>query len=122
LFLPPEEKQELNQFFVEFFIRKNKFRTIDLGSELMIGELLDGIYIIKPQFLYSIVHEESSISYIEDLIKGISGMEDPPILLLTGYYSKHFKDQSKWVRVTEGFEELEHFIKTVKEMSAICKK
>ncbi|MBK9722911.1 MAG: MerR family transcriptional regulator [Saprospiraceae bacterium] len=122
LFLPPEEKQELNLYFVELFIRKNNFRTIDLGFDLTVSDILDGIQIIKPQFLFSIVHEESSISFVEDLINGISEMEDPPILLLTGYYSNHFRDQSKFVRITEGFEELEQFIKTVKEISCFCKK
>ncbi len=122
LFLPPDEKQELNQYFVELFIRKNHFRVIDLGSDLMVNDLMDGIQISKPQFLFSVVHEESSIRYIEDLIIGISELQDPPILLLTGYYADHFKDQSKYVRITHGFEELEQFIKTVKEISGICKK
>lgn len=122
LFLPPDEKQELNQYFVELFIRKNNFRVIDLGSDLMVNDLMDGIQIAKPQFLFSVVHEESSIRYIEDLLLGISELEDPPILLLTGYYADHFKDQNKYVRISRGFEELEQFIKTVKEISGFCKK
>lgn len=122
LFLPPDEKQELNQYFVELYIRKNHFRVIDLGSDLMVNELLDGIQIAKPQFLFSVVHEESSIRYIEDLILGISELADPPILLLTGYFSNHFKDQSKYIRISKGFEDLEQFIKTVKEISGFCKK
>ncbi len=122
LFLPPDEKQELNVLFVELFIRNNNFRVIDLGYDLMVNDLLDGIQIAKPQFLFSIVHEETSIRFIEDLLTGINDLTDPPILLLTGYYSNHFKDQSKWVRVTHDFNELEHFIQTLKEMSCICKK
>jgi hypothetical protein len=122
LFLPPDERQELNQYFVELFIRKNHFRVIDLGSDLMVDDLLEGIQISKPQFLFTIVHEESSIRFIEDLIHGISTLPDPPILLLTGYYSNHFSDQSKYVRVTRGLEDLDQFIKTVKEISGFCKK
>lgn len=122
LFLPPDEKQELNQYFVELFIRKNHFRTIDLGSDLMVSDILDGIQIAKPKFLFTIVHEESSLPFIEDLIQGISHLEDPPILLLTGYYSIHFKDQSNFVRITAGFEELEQFIETLKEISWTQKK
>lgn len=122
LFLPPEEKQELNLYFVELFIRKNSFRVIDLGCDLMINDLIDGIQIAKPQFLFSIVNEETSIRYIEDLIQGISTLPDPPIVLLTGYFSDHFKEHNKLVRITHGFEELDQFIKTLKEMSGICKK
>lgn len=122
LFLPPDEKQELNQYFVELFIRKNHFRVIDLGADLMVNDLMDGIQIAKPQFLFTVVHEESSIRYIEDLILGISELTDPPIILLTGYYSHHFKDQCKYIKITNGFEELEQFIKTIKEISSNCKK
>lgn len=122
MFLPPDEKQELNQYFVELFIRRNHFRAIDLGSDLNPTDILDGIQIIKPQFLFTIIHEESSIKFIEEIVACLNEIQDPPILLLTGYFSEHFSDQTKCVRITRGFEELEQFIKTLKEINCICKK
>lgn len=122
LFQPHEEKQELNQLFVELFIRKHQIKVIDLGSELMVNDLMDAIQIIRPKFLFSIIHEESSVGFIDDLVKALNEMNDPPILLITGYWSDHFKEQTRFIKITKGFDELEQFIGTVKEFNTTVKR
>lgn len=116
LFQPQDEKQELNQLFVELVIRKNQFKVVDLGSELMVNDLMDAIQILKPKFLFSIIHEESSIPFIDDLIKAIKALDNGPILLLTGYCSQHFEDQAGFIKIVQGFEDFEQFIHTLKEI------
>lgn len=122
LFQPNEEKQELNQLFVELFIRKHQIKVVDLGSDLMVNDLMDAIQIIKPKFLFSIIHEEASVAFIDDLVKALNELSDPPILLLTGYCSSHFTEQTRFIKVTGGFDDLEQFIGTVKEFNATSKR
>ncbi|MBV6472611.1 MAG: hypothetical protein JPMHGGIA_00869 [Saprospiraceae bacterium] len=122
LFQPHEEKQELNQLFVELFIRKNHLKVIDLGGDLLVSDLLDAIQIARPKFLFTIAHEKSSVDYISDLVSALGELNDPPILLLTGYCANQFADQTRFVRVTEGFEDLEKFIQAVREMNGAAGK
>lgn len=121
LFQTAEEKQELNQYFVEWFIRRNHLRAVDLGSDLLVNDLVDGIQIIKPNFLFTIVHEESSISFIEDLIKAMNELEEPPTLILTGYCASHFKGQRSFVRIALGFEDLNELIHSITETTTAHK-
>ena len=121
LFLAPDEKQELNQYFVELFIRKNRFRAIELGADLMVNDLMDAVQTVKPKFLFTIIHEESSIPFIDDLVKALSALEDPPILLLTGYCASQFQEHSRFIKCLNGFDELEQFIQTLSEFRAIKK-
>jgi len=116
LFQPLDEKQELNQLFVELTIRKNHFKVVDLGSELMVNDLVDAIQIAKPKFLFSIIHEENSIPFIEDLLKALKLIQNPPLLLLTGYCSSHFLHQAEFIKIVQGFEDFEQFIQNAKNM------
>ncbi|MDQ3140801.1 MAG: MerR family transcriptional regulator [Bacteroidota bacterium] len=113
IFLPPGESQELSSLYVEYYLRKNGIRLINLEDELNVRELLDAVQIYKPQFLASFINEETSKTFLNELINGFKDWEKYPTLLISGYYSDAFPQHEKYIRKIHNFEELNQFITTI---------
>lgn len=85
LYLPENEKQQLSIEFLIYLLRSKGIETLLAGFDLSLKDVLDAYQIFKPDYIYTIINEDSDTlsfdAYLEFLCKTI----DPCIFLYSGF-------------------------------------
>lgn len=121
LFLFDGESQDLSKCFSEYSLRKCGFPLIDLGIDVGVRDVIDAIQIQKPKFVFTILQEENSVLAMQDTLSSIEKMDEPPVFLISGYYSSKFDTEHKIIRCFQEFEEFQHFIYTIQQLAVLNK-
>jgi len=85
LYLPENEKQQLSIEFLIYLLRSKGIDTLLAGFDLSLKDVLDAYQIYEPDFIYTIINEDSEKqsfdAYLEYLCKTI----DPCIFMFSGF-------------------------------------
>ena len=85
LYLREEERQELTALFAHFMLRQRGVRSIYLGHDISITDLVDAHRFAKPNYFFTILSkntdQQPATVYIKQLLRQFPNVD----LLLTGY-------------------------------------
>ena len=85
IYLPEQEKQELSLLYLNFILKKNRCKVINLGNDVNLKDLLLAIQVTHADFVFTIVNEEVSRDSFQNYVNQICSSMNGSKLLLTGY-------------------------------------
>lgn len=99
IYLRENEQQELTALFVHYLMRKRGIRSIYLGPDQNITDLVDAYRLTRAPYIFTILSqpegEESGEVYIDQLIQHLPECK----LLLTGYQAVLYRTPNKEDRI-----------------------
>ncbi len=85
LYLPESEKQELSILYFKFLLKQRGIKSVVVGFDLTLNDVIEAYAIIKPDYIYSILNEDMEkidfSAYIQFLCKSIGDTK----MILTGF-------------------------------------
>lgn len=94
IYLPEGENDELSLHLMHYLLKKRNFKTINLGKNISIHDLVDAHHICKPDYIYTMISESFSDQPVKNYIDGISNYFPNSKILLSGYQIAAQKIQS----------------------------
>lgn len=85
LYLPKDEQQELSLLFMQYILKKRKFRVVNLGSNMAIIDLKDACQIHHPEYIFTIFSESFNKEPVQRYLQNLAEAAEDSQLLLTGY-------------------------------------
>ncbi len=85
LYLPKDEQQELSLLFMQYILKKRKFRVINLGANMAMIDLKDACQIHHPEYIFTILSESFNKEPVQRYLQNLSEAAADSQLLLTGY-------------------------------------
>ena len=85
LYPPGGERQELSLLFMHYLVRSRGFRTIYLGSDVSVIDLVDACEIHQPDYFYTMISESFNRTPIRNYVRSLTEQFPKTTLLLSGY-------------------------------------
>ena len=114
LYLPDNERQELSLLFMHYLVRSRGFRTIYLGSDVSLVDLVDACEIHQPDYFYTMISESFIRTPVGNYVAGLTDRFPDTTLLLSGYQPVAQRvPNSKRVQVLRSLEETIRFVEGI---------
>ncbi|MCC6462772.1 MAG: MerR family transcriptional regulator [Saprospiraceae bacterium] len=84
LYLPEGESQELTLLFMHYLLRSRHHKVVYLGAHTSLDDLHDACQPLKPDFLFTILHDPLTRQSIQSYIDNAGKVTGSSRLLLTG--------------------------------------
>ena len=85
IYLREDEKQELSLLYLQYLLKKNKCKVINLGNDVAMVDVIAAIQKTNPDYVFSIFNEEVHVksfqNYVNQICTNLSGGR----FVLTGY-------------------------------------
>jgi len=85
LYLPEKEKQQLSIVFLIYLLRLKGIDTLLAGFDLSLKDVLDAYQIYKPDYIYTIINEDSEKQSFQAYIEYICKSIDVSTFLFSGF-------------------------------------
>ena len=85
LYLPKDEQQELSLLFMQYILKKRRFRVVNLGANMAMIDLKDACQIHHPEYIFTILSESFNKEPVQRYLQNLSEAAEDSQLLLTGY-------------------------------------
>lgn len=116
LYLPEGERQELSLLFIEYLLRKRKFPTAYLGSDVSTGDLIDVVARRPVTYFFTIFSNTFVHEPVEQHVQTVVDGCPESTLLLTGYQAAmHDFSGTERVKVLNGLDDLLQFAAALRE-------
>ncbi len=106
IYLPEGENDELSLHLMHYLLKKRNFKTINLGKNISIHDLIDAHHICKPEYIYTMISESFSDQPVKNYVDALSTYFPNCKILLSGYQIAAQKIQSdKNIQVLNSLDE-----------------
>lgn len=85
IFLPKNEHHELSLLFLHFILKKLGHRTISLGYDIPLVDVIDAYKIYKPDYVFTIINDTYSEEPIQSFVNIICDEMIDSKVILSGY-------------------------------------
>jgi DNA-binding transcriptional MerR regulator len=118
LYLPKDEQQELSLLFMQYILKKRKFRVVNLGANMAIIDLKDACQIHHPEYIFTILSESFNKEPVQRYLQNLAEAAEDSQLLLTGYLvASHSIQLPKSAKVLPSLGDAIHFLDNLKPHS-----
>ncbi|MCB0687313.1 MAG: MerR family transcriptional regulator [Saprospiraceae bacterium] len=99
LYLPEDEEHELSSLFIQFLLRDNNFRVINLGRNVSLDDLIQATDIHRPEYIFTLINEGHFKESVKEYIERLSLHCRNSIILLSGIQisQQQIKSRMNWV-------------------------
>ncbi len=85
IFLPKNENHELSLLFLHFILKKLGHKTISLGFDIPLTDIVDAYNIYKPDYVFTIINDTYSEEPIQGFIDMLCSQLAESKVILSGY-------------------------------------
>lgn len=85
IYLPEGENDELSLHLMHYLLKKRNFKTINLGKDISIHDLIDAHHICKPAFIYTMISESYSDQPVKNYVDELERHFPDCKIMLSGY-------------------------------------
>ncbi len=84
-YLPEGESHELTLLYLHYVLKKNGFKVLNLGGKVPLIDLLEGQYIFKSDYIFTIFNDSFSDAPLQPYIDQLDRNIDDTKIIISGY-------------------------------------
>ncbi len=93
IYLPKGEKQELSLLYLNFLLKQNRCKVINLGIDIHLKDVILAHKSCKPEYVFTIINEELNNISFEDYVNELCNVIEDNTFVITGYQAVVHKIQ-----------------------------